>query len=141
MENTEIQLTKQDYESLAAFRAAIRRFSRFSEEGARGVGVTPQQHQAMLAIMGQPGRHWASIAEIADFLQLKHHTTVGLVDRCVAAGLVERNPDPDDRRQVRVTLTAKGEGLLRHLSTRNLRELKMLKKSMKLTVIDRRADL
>jgi DNA-binding MarR family transcriptional regulator len=141
MDRTEISLTKQDYESLAAFRAAIRRFARFSEEGARSVGITPQQHQAMLAIMGQPSRSWASIAEIADFLQLKHHTTVGLVDRCVAAGLVERNPDPEDRRQVRVTLTKKGEELLRDLSTRNLRELKQLRKAMKLTVIDRRADL
>src|SRR5690349_11691953 len=131
MEVPEIDLTKQDYESLAAFRAAIRRFARFSEEGARSVGITPQQHQAMLAIMGQPGREWASIAEIAEFLQLKHHTTVGLVDRCVAAGLVLRNPDPDDRRQVRVGLTTKGGELLRHLSTRNLRELKNLRKAMK----------
>lgn len=141
MESTEIDLTKQDYESLAAFRAAIRRFARFSEEGARSVGITPQQHQAMLAILGQPGRSWASIAEIAEFLQLKHHTAVGLVDRCMAAGLVERNADPDDRRQVRVTLTNKGEDLLRHLSTRNLRELKNLRKAMKLAVIDRRTDL
>lgn len=141
MEDTEIPLTKQDYESLAAFRAAIRRFARFSEEGARSVGITPQQHQAMLAIMGQPGRQWASIGEIAEFLQLKHHTAVGLIDRCVAAGLVERGADPDDRRQVRVTLTGKGEALLRTLSTRNLRELKSLRKSMKLAVIDRRADL
>jgi DNA-binding MarR family transcriptional regulator len=91
--------------------------------------------------MGQPGRQWASIAEIADFLQLKHHTSVGLIDRCVAAGLVERNPDPDDRRQVRVTLTEKGEKLLNHLSTRNLRELKTLRKMMKLVVIDRRTEL
>ncbi|HWA83544.1 MAG TPA: helix-turn-helix domain-containing protein, partial [Fimbriimonadaceae bacterium] len=103
MQEAEVSLTKQDYESLAAFRAAIRLFTRFSEEGARAAGVTPQQHQAMLAIMGQPGRQWASIAEIAEFLQLKHHTAVGLIDRCAAAGLVERNSDPDDRRQVRVT--------------------------------------
>lgn len=141
MENTEISLTKQDYESLAAFRASIRRFTRFSEEGARDVGITPQQHQALLAIMGQSGREWASIVEIADSLQLKHHTTVGLIDRCVAAGLVERNPDLEDRRQVRVTLTAKGERLLQELSTRNLRELKNLRKLMKLAVIDRRSDL
>ena len=136
MEKSEIPLTKQDYESLAAFRAAIRRFTRFSEEGSRGFGITPQQHQALLAIMGQPGRQWASIAEIAEFLQLKHHTTVGLVDRCVAAGLVQRNPDMDDRRQVRVTLTAKGESILAKLSTRNIRELKNLRKLMKLSVID-----
>jgi DNA-binding MarR family transcriptional regulator len=141
MERNSVDLTKQDYESLAAFRAAIRRFARFSEEGARSVGITPQQHQAMLAILGQPGKSWASIVEIAEFLQLKHHTTVGLIDRCAAAGLVKRNPDMDDRRQVRVTLTERGEELLRHLSTRNLRELKSLRKAMKLTVIDRRADL
>jgi DNA-binding MarR family transcriptional regulator len=141
MPDTEFSITKQDYESLAAFRAAIRRFTRFSEEGARDVGITPQQHQALLAIMGQQGRQWASIAEIADFLQLKHHTTVGLVDRCCAAGLVERSPDPDDRRQVRVTLTPKGELLLRDLSTRNLRELKNLRKLMKLSVMDRRSDM
>jgi len=138
MESGEILLSKHDYESLAAFRAAIRRFTRFSEEGARSAGITPQQHQAMLAIMGQPERQWASIAEIAEFLQLKHHTAVGLVDRCVAAGFVERNPDTVDRRQVRVTLTEKGERLLAHLSTRNLRELKNLRRLMKLSVIDRR---
>ena len=141
METAEISLTKQDYESLAAFRAAIRRFTRFSEEGSRNAGITPQQHQALLAIMGQPNRQWASIAEIAEFLQLKHHTAVGLVDRCVAAGLVERNPDNEDRRQVRVTLTEKGEQLLRRLSTRNLRELKNLRRLMKLSVIDRRLEL
>lgn len=141
MDKTSVDLTKQDYESLAAFRAAIRRFARFSEEGARDVGITPQQHQALLAIMGQPGKNWASIAEIADFLQLKHHTTVGLIDRCEAAELVQRSPDLEDRRQVRVTLLPKGEELLRHLSTRNLRELKNLRRAMKLAVIDRRADL
>lgn len=137
----EISLTKQDYESLAAFRAAIRRFTRFSEEGARTEGITPQQHQAMLAIMGRPSREWASIGEIAQFLQVKHHTAVGLIDRCVVAGLVERGPDPDDRRQVRVTLSAKGRTLLSRLSTRNLRELKNLRKLLKLSVIDRHSEL
>src|ERR1044072_4362725 len=141
MEKNSVDLTKQDYESLAAFRAAIRRFARFSEEGARTVGITPQQHQALLAIMGQPGKSWASIAEIADFLQLKHHTTVGLIDRCESAELVKRTPDPEDRRQVRVSLLAEGEELLRHLSTRNLRELKNLRKAMKLAVFERRTDL
>jgi DNA-binding MarR family transcriptional regulator len=91
--------------------------------------------------MGQPGKSWASIAEIADFLQLKHHTTVGLIDRCESAELVKRTPDPEDRRQVRVSLLAKGEELLRHLSTRNLRELKNLRKAMKLAVFERRTDL
>lgn len=130
-------LSKADYESLATFRAAIRRFLRFAEEGARAAGITPQQHQAMLAVMGQPGREWASIAEIAEFLQLRHHTAVGLVDRCEAADLLVRNPDPDDRRQLRVTLTDRGRELLEHLSTRNLRELKNLRRYMKVSAVER----
>ena len=79
---TVLELSKEDYESLASFRGALRRFLRFSEEGARAAGITPQQHQALLAVMGQNGRDWASISEIAEFLQLKHHTAVGLIDRC-----------------------------------------------------------
>ncbi len=91
--------------------------------------------------MGQPGREWASIAEIADFLQLKHHTAVGLVDRCVGGGLVERKSDPEDLPQVRVSLTTRGVERLPHMSTRNLRELRNLRSLMKLSVIDRRHDL
>src|SRR4051812_44280835 len=87
-----LELTKADFESLAAFRRALRQFLRFSEEGSRAVGLTPQQHQLLLGIKGQPGQDFANLRQIADFLQLKHQTVVGLVDRCEAAGLVTRKP-------------------------------------------------
>jgi DNA-binding MarR family transcriptional regulator len=124
-EPTEIR--KADYESLHAFRHAIRRFLRFSEQGARSAGLTPQQHQLMLAVKGQSGRDWATITELAESLQIRHHAAVGLVDRCERAALVQRAQDPRDRRQVRVSLTEKGERILAGLSTRNLKELDALR--------------
>ncbi|CAN5491608.1 MarR family transcriptional regulator [soil metagenome] len=117
---------KEDYATLASFRKSLRRFLRFAEEGAKEFGVTPQQHQVLLAIMGHTDRDWASIGELADSLQLKPHATVGLVNRCQAAGLVERSPDSHDRRIVRVTLSLKGAEILEGLTQRNLSELKAL---------------
>ncbi len=117
---------KDDYIALAAFRRVVRRYIRFVEEGAISAGLTPQQHQVLLAIRGQAEREWASVGEIADFLQLKHHATVGLVNRCQAAGLVERSPDTRDRRIVRVSLTPKGAEIMDRLTHRNLKELKAL---------------
>ena len=125
-------LTKADYEALAVFRAALRRFVRFTEEGAREAGITPQQHQVMLAIMGRPGRSSASISEIAEFLQVKHNTAVGLIDRCEVAGLVRREAASSDRRQVQVSLTDFGQGLLERLSERNLQELDVFRSAVSL---------
>lgn len=124
------QLTKADYETLAAFRAAMRKFVRFTEEGARSVGVTPQQHQVLLCIMGQPARDWALVGDIAESLQIKHHAAVGLVDRCAAAGLVVRKHDTEDRRHVKVELTSEGAALLNRLSIRNWRELNQLRTNL-----------
>src|SRR5437879_10429198 len=101
------EISKADYEALHAFRHALRRFLRFSEQGAREAGLTPQQHQLLLAVKGQPGRDWATVSDLAEALQISHHAAVGLVDRCARAELAQRLPDPDDRRQVRVTLTAR----------------------------------
>ena len=126
------RITKEDYEALATFRFHLRQFVRFSEEGARILGITPQQHQAMLAVKGQPDREWASIGEIAHFLQIQPHAAVGLVNRCVQAGLLDRSADPDDRRGVRVMLTEKGSELLAQLSERNLRELRTLQQTLSL---------
>ncbi len=72
-----------------------------------------------------------SIAELADSLQLKHHTVVGLVDRSVLAGLVEREPDSEDKRQVRISLTNHGEEIVEKLSRKNLEELNQLKELVK----------
>jgi DNA-binding MarR family transcriptional regulator len=126
----ETEISKAEYEALHGFRHALRRFLRFSEDGARAAGLTAQQHQLMLAVKGQPGRDWASVSDLAESLQIRHHAAVGLVDRCVRADLVERTPDPDDRRQVRVRLTPKGERLLAGLSTRNQRELRALRRAL-----------
>ncbi len=127
-----MRITKSDYEALAAFRYALRRFLRFTEEGARAAGLTPQQHQLLLAIKGRPGRSWTSIGELAEALQLRHHTAVGLVDRCEEARLIGRVVDPSDRRQVRVLLTTKGERILERLSSRNRQELETLRRALKL---------
>jgi DNA-binding MarR family transcriptional regulator len=127
------KLEKQDYVALAQLRRDIRKFIRFAEEGAREEGITPQQHQVLLAIKGQPKRDWASISEVADFLQLRHHTVVGLIDRCESAGLVRRSQSAEDRRKVEVSLTSKGENILARLAKRNFEQLYALRENLKST--------
>lgn len=117
-------ISKADYESLATFRKALRTFLHFVERSAREAGITPQQHQALLAIAGSPGRDWASVTEIRDALQIAHHAAVGLVDRCVTAGFASRETDPQDRRVVRVALTPEGQTILERVTEKNLRELR-----------------
>ncbi|WP_308123730.1 MarR family winged helix-turn-helix transcriptional regulator [Modestobacter marinus] len=119
-------LTKEDFEALARFRFGIRRYLRFSEETVRHHGVTPQQYQLMLALKGFPGRDWAVIRELAERLQLRHHSVVELVTRAQAEGLVQRRPDPDDARAVRVELTEDGERLLGRLSALHRDELRRM---------------
>src|SRR5580698_9448813 len=93
-------LMKAEYETLAAFRYALRKFIHFSETAAETAGITPQQHQALLAIKGFPGHDRVTVSELAERLQLRHHSTVGLIDRLVAEKLVARAPSQEDRRQV-----------------------------------------
>jgi DNA-binding MarR family transcriptional regulator len=130
------ELKKTDYEALGAFRKALRLFLRFSEQGSRAVGLTPQQHQLLLAIMSQPEKDHASLKDIADFMQLKHQTVVGLTDRCEAAGLVRREPSTVDKRRVNVYLLPKGQELLARLSQRNMDELRALRKFLKPNFLD-----
>ena len=129
-------MTKQDYEALAAFRTALRTFLRTTEENARAAGLTPQQHQLLLAVKGHPGRSWATVGEVAEALQILPHGAVGLVNRSEAAGLVRREPDPTDRRHVRVVLTEHGEELLAQLSRRNRAELALLQEAFRLPFLD-----
>jgi DNA-binding MarR family transcriptional regulator len=119
-------LSKEDFEALARFRFGIRRYLRFSEETVRRHGVTPQQYQLMLALKGFPGRDWAVVRELAERLQLRHHSVVELVDRASGEGLVRRGADPDDARAVRVELTAAGERLLGRLSALHRDELRRM---------------
>src|SRR4051812_19813617 len=105
-------VTKAEYEELAAFRYRLRQFLRFSEQAARSVGLTVQQHQALLAVMGFPGRDRITIGELAERLQIAHHSAVGLVDRVVAQKLFEKKTGTEDARQVYVTVTAGGRKIL-----------------------------
>jgi len=119
-------ISKAEYETLASFRYLIRRFLHFSEDAAESVGLTPQQHQALLAIAGFPGRDHMTISELAERLQIRHNSAVGLVDRLVAQALITRGPAPD-RRAVHLRLTAQGEELLKRLTATHREELRRLR--------------
>lgn len=112
-----------DYERLAAFRLALRRFLEFSSSAAYGAGLTPQQHQALLSIKGKPGDVPMSIGELAEHSCVRHHSAVGLVDRLVKMELLIRETDDADARKVRLRLTAKAESILVDLSAAHLDEL------------------
>jgi DNA-binding MarR family transcriptional regulator len=117
-------ISKSQYETLAAFRFALRKFLRFSEDAASAAGITPQQHQALLAIKGFPGRDHVSVSELADRLQIRHHSAVGLLDRLVAEKLVSRTASPEDRRRVHIRLTARGEKILGDLAADHREQLR-----------------
>ena len=101
-------MTKEEFEALAQFRYELRRFLRFSEQATHTHGVTPLHYLLLLQIKGYPGRDWATITELAERLQAKHHGVVSLVTRCEEAGLVRRSTSTEDRRRVEVRVTANG---------------------------------
>ncbi len=120
-------LSKTEFVRLARFRRALRQFLRFSEVAAREAGLTPQQHQMLLAIKGTQDREWATVGELAEALQLHHNAVVQLVDRAAELGLVERIQDERDRRVTRVALTTAGERTLRTLTAEHREELRRLR--------------
>jgi DNA-binding MarR family transcriptional regulator len=115
-----------DYERLLEFRTGLRRFLRWSEEQAQAAGVSPAQHQLLLAIRGHPDSRGPTIGDVAAYLLLRHHSAVELVDRAVTAGLVRRRQDRDDHRVVRLQLTPRGADKLRRLTAVTLEELSRL---------------
>jgi DNA-binding MarR family transcriptional regulator len=116
--------TRVDYRALADFRHEIRRFLHASELAARAEALEPQQHQLLLALKGgEPGAS-ATIAALAERLQLRHHSVVGLVDRLEANRLARRSRDPRDHRRVLVDITARGERVLHRLSVFHQQELR-----------------
>jgi DNA-binding MarR family transcriptional regulator len=117
------RMSKADYEALAHFRYTLRQFLRFSEEVAQANGITPLQYQLMLQIKGFPGRDWASVTELAERLQSKHHGVVALVSRCESLGLVRRHASTSDLRQVEVRLTPAGEQCIDRLARLHRDEL------------------
>lgn len=120
------RVTKAEYEALAAFRYNLRQFLHFSESAAETAGVTPRQHQALLAIRGFPGRDSVTIGELAEQLQIAHHSAVGLVDRLGAQKLIIREASTEDRRQVYVRLSAHGTEVLQKLTNAHKDELRRL---------------
>lgn len=112
-----------EYRTLAQFRHVIRQFMRASEEMARAKGLTPQQHQLLLALEGRDPGTLPTIGYLADRLMIKHNSAVGLVDRLVNLGSVERVTSPSDRRQVLVRITDRGLETLSELSASHRREL------------------
>lgn len=108
---------------LAWFRYQLRQFLRFSERAARLHGITPLQHQLLLGIAGFTGRGWASISEMANFLQERHNAVVTLVQRCEKRGLIRKEHGREDHRVARVSLTAEGSRVLRSLTRLHRKEL------------------
>ncbi|HEY6924676.1 MAG TPA: MarR family transcriptional regulator [Steroidobacteraceae bacterium] len=119
-------LAKEDFETLAEFRYLLRQFGAFSASAARQAGLTAQQHQVLLAVKGYPGREQVMIGELAERLNLKHHSVVGLVDRLMRRGLMARRHDEVDRRKVWIALTPQAEELLLGLTLAHRDELRRL---------------
>ncbi len=120
----EKDISTEEYQALAEFRYQIRRFLHFSEQAARAAGIEPQQHQLLLALKGLPEDRQATIGELAGRLQLQHHSMVELVNRLAERGFVQRCRDEEDLRRVLVSITAKGEEILRELSFEHRAELR-----------------
>jgi DNA-binding MarR family transcriptional regulator len=120
-------LADEEYTKLLAFRTGLRQFLRWSEDQAATVGLTPAQHQLLLAIRGHPDSRGPSVGELADYLCTRHHSAVQLIDRTEQLGLIARTrSDSDDRRIVRLTLTKAAQDKLTLLSTTHVEELRRL---------------
>ncbi len=123
-------LEQEDFTHLLELRTGLRRFLRWSETQAKAAGLTPAKHQLLLAVRGHPDPAGPTVGEIADYLVLRHHSAVGLIDRAVSEGLVRRNPDPRSKSVVRITLTPAGMDKLELLSEAHLEELAHLAPTM-----------
>ena len=115
-----------DYRRLLEFRTGLRRFLKWSADRARECGLTPAQHQLLLAVRGHGGSTGPTVSDVADYLQLRHNSTVELIDRAEQIGLVHRLADADDARLVRLQLTEDGEARLNGLAGQHLHELERL---------------
>lgn len=122
--DTDQEISISEYRALAEFRYQLRRFLRFSEEAARTVGLEPQQHQLLLALKGLPENRAATVGELAERLQIQHHSAVELINRMVERDLIERSRDEYDQRRVNISLTKRGDDVLRQLSILHHDELR-----------------
>ena len=127
---TNSAITDDEYASLAEFRHELRRFLRFSEAAAEAVGLTPQQHQALLAVRGFPEPGGMTVGGLAERLQIKPHSAVGLVNRLVAQELLTRRVSTTDRRQVFLALTPRGNQLLAELTATHRAEVRRMRTTL-----------
>jgi len=139
MASTLRTVSQEDYQLLASFRYALRRFLRFSEEAALAAGITPQQHQALLAIKGFPGSHPITIGELAERLQIQHHSVVGLTNRLASLKLARKVRSQEDRRLVCLQLLPRGEATFADLSAAHREQLRRMGPEMK-SVISKLAE-
>ncbi|HEY1968306.1 MAG TPA: helix-turn-helix domain-containing protein [Pseudonocardia sp.] len=116
-------LSQRDYTNLLEFRTALRRFESWSQEQAKQAGLTPAWHQLLLAVKGHPDRRGPTISEVAEYLNVRHHSVVGLVDRAASSGLLLRCRDDNDARVVRLRLTDLAEQRIAALSQLHIAEL------------------
>ena len=122
-------LEQSDFEHLLELRTGLRRFIRWSDQRAQAAGLTPAKHQLLLAIKGHPDPSGPTVGEVADYLVLRHHSAVGLIDRAVSDGLVKRNRDRSQG-VVRVTLTRAGNDKLAALAQAHVEEITHLAPTM-----------
>jgi uncharacterized protein YeaO (DUF488 family)/DNA-binding MarR family transcriptional regulator len=120
------ELEDADYQRLLRLRTSLRQYLHWSEQQAQTVGLTPTHHQFLLAIRGHDDSRGPTISDVSGYLLLKHHSTVELAQRVGALGLIERVPDPEDARAVRLKLTRKGAAALAKLAALHLEELSRL---------------
>lgn len=118
------EMTEREYRAFAEFRHLLRRFLNFSETAARGAGTEPQQHQLLLALKGLPLELRPTIGVLAERLQLRHNSTVELVQRSIESGLLQRRASKQDGREVLLSITTRGERLLRSLSVEHREEMR-----------------
>ena len=118
------RVTQREYEALARFRAALRAFLAFSESAARAAGLTPRQHQALLAVRG--AREGLGVGGLAAQLGIRHHSAVGLADRLAGLGLLARQVPGPDRRRVQLALTPRARRVLEKLAAAHRRELRQV---------------
>jgi DNA-binding MarR family transcriptional regulator len=123
-------LGDDDYRRLLELRTGLRRFLHWSEQTAQAAGLTPAQHQLLLAVRGHPDARGPTVGDVAEHLLLRHHSAVGLIDRAQAAGLVARGPDADNSSAVRLRLTERGARQLEALSELHVEELAHLAPTM-----------
>ncbi len=123
--------TDMDYRHLLELRTGLRRFLRWSERQAQAAGLTPAQHQLLLVVRGHPDPRGPTLGDVADYLLLRHHSAVGLVDRAEAAGLLTRSQDADNHSIARLRLSDEGRRQLDGLSELHLEELAHLAPTMR----------